>query len=121
MRFARQKFLGLIVLLSLAPACQLQAAGCFSAPSGLISWWPGDGTTNDIVSTNNGTLQGGATATAVGMVAQAFSLDGTNGYVQIPDAPALKPTNLTVEGLGAVCFPQFLGLGSTGGRTIHCL
>ena len=47
--------------------------------------------------TNNGTLQGGATASAVGVVGSAFSFDGTNGYVQIPDSPALKPTNLTVE------------------------
>jgi Leucine-rich repeat (LRR) protein len=97
LRLARQKFLGLIVLLSLAPACSLVAAGCFPAPSGLVGWWPGDGNANDIVSTNNGTLQGGASANAVGVVGLAFNFDGTNGYVQIPDAPALKPTNLTVE------------------------
>ncbi|MGD0260559.1 MAG: hypothetical protein ABSD29_12135, partial [Verrucomicrobiota bacterium] len=68
LRLARQKFLGLIVLLSLAPACNLAATGCFPAPSGLVSWWPGDGNANDIASTNNGTLQGGATANAPGVV-----------------------------------------------------
>jgi Concanavalin A-like lectin/glucanases superfamily/Immunoglobulin I-set domain len=31
------------------------------------------------------------------MVAQAFSFDGTNNYVQTPDSPALRPTNLTIE------------------------
>jgi hypothetical protein len=41
------------------------------------------------------------------MVAQAFSFDGTNSYVQIPDAPALKPTNLTVE-----AWVNFSGLDS---------
>jgi hypothetical protein len=31
------------------------------------------------------------------MVGQGFRLDGTNSYVQIPDAAALKPANVTVE------------------------
>jgi Leucine-rich repeat (LRR) protein len=79
-----------------AESCAL-AAACFSAPSGLVGWWAGDGNANDIAGTNNGTLQGGATASAVGMVGSAFGFDGTNGYVQIADSPVLKPTNLTVE------------------------
>ena len=73
------------------------AAGCLPAPVGLAGWWPGDGNANDIAGTNNGTLQGGATANAVGFVGSAFSFDGTNSYVQIPNAPALRPTNLTIE------------------------
>ena len=44
-----------------------------------------------------GTLQGG-TAGASGVVGLAFAFDGTNGYVQIPDAPALKPADLTLKG-----------------------
>ena len=71
---------------------------CCSPPAGLVGWWPGDGNANDIAGTNTGTLQGGATAGASGVVGLAFSFDGTNGYVQIPDAPALKPANLTLEG-----------------------
>src|SRR5437762_3619771 len=73
------------------------AATCFSTPNGLVGWWPGDGNANSIVSTNNGTLVGGAIATAVGTNGLAFGLDGVNAYVQIADAPALKPTNFTVE------------------------
>src|ERR1051325_1111091 len=73
------------------------AASCFSAPSGLIDWWPGDGTANTIFGTNNGTLQGGATATAAGEVNTCFSFDGTNSYVQIADSAVLHPTNLTIE------------------------
>jgi hypothetical protein len=75
----------------------------------MVGWWPGEGNANDIASTNNGTLQGGATATATGFVGLAFSFDGTNGYVQIPDAPALRPTNLTIE-----CWALFTGLDSAG-------
>jgi alpha-tubulin suppressor-like RCC1 family protein len=85
------------------------AASCFSAPPGLVGWWPGDGAANDIASTNNGLLQGGATANAAGIDGQAFSFDGTNSFVQIPNAPALQPTNLTIE-----AWVLFNSLNSTG-------
>ena len=85
---------------------------CVSAPAGIVGWWPGDGNANDIVGTNNGTLQGGATATAIGFDGMAFSFDGTNGSVRIPDSPALKPTNLTVE-----AWVRFSGLDSAGNST----
>jgi RHS repeat-associated protein len=75
----------------------LTVVDCVGAPSGLVGWWPGDGDGLDLAGTNHGALYGGAVATAQGKVGQAFSLDGTNGYFLVPDAPALKPTNLTVE------------------------
>lgn len=85
------------------------AAGCFSTPTGVVGWWPGDGDANDLVSTNHGTLLGGATASAVGVNGNAFHFDGTNSYVQIADAAALKPANLTVE-----AWVRFTGLDSAG-------
>jgi hypothetical protein len=57
---------------------------CVSAPSGMVSWWPGDGNANDIRGSNNGTLVNGATFSP-GKVGQAFSLDGTNDYVLVGD------------------------------------
>jgi Concanavalin A-like lectin/glucanases superfamily len=65
---------------------------CVSPPSGLVSWWPGEQSAIDIVGTNNGTLVGGVTFTN-GKVGQAFSLNGTSQYVDVPDSPSLNPTN----------------------------
>jgi hypothetical protein len=64
---------------------------CLDAPSGVVSWWTGDGTASDRVSTNNGTLLGGATY-AAGEAGQAFSLDGISGWVDVPNSPLLNPT-----------------------------
>ena len=64
---------------------------CTPPPSGLVSWWPGDGNTNDIQGSNNGALMNGATF-AAGMVGQAFSLDGVDDFVQVPDSPAVSIT-----------------------------
>ena len=67
------------------------------APSGLVAWWPGENNANDVVGGNNGTLFNGA-GYAPGEVGQAFAVNGANQYVQVPDAPALNPTNaLTLE------------------------
>src|SRR5215471_11038156 len=66
------------------------AATCASPPSGLVGWWPAEGNANDIIGTNNGTLLGGATASAAGMVGNTFTFDGTNSYVRITDSPALE-------------------------------
>jgi hypothetical protein len=63
---------------------------CLGLAPGVVSWWTGDGTAADRVGTNNGTLQGGATY-AAGEAGQAFSLDGTSGWVDVPHSPLLNP------------------------------
>src|SRR5271156_6843567 len=68
-------------------------ADCLSAPTGIIGFWEGDGNALDVVGGNNGILTSNATATAVGMVGSAFSLNGTSSFIQIPDSPVLHPTN----------------------------
>jgi uncharacterized repeat protein (TIGR02543 family) len=74
-----------VVAIALATLLTVSAssAQCVPPPSGLISWWPGESTANDIVGTNNGTLQNGATFTT-GRVGQAFSFDGVDDYFQAP-------------------------------------
>jgi hypothetical protein len=68
----------------------------------MVGWWPGDGNANDIVGGNNGTLVGGVSFVP-GEVGQAFSFDGTTGYVQIPSSPALQP--LTAISIDAWVYP----------------
>jgi hypothetical protein len=87
---------GMMLVVSYTPT-SVVAKVTSPMPLGLIAWWPGDGNADDLAGANNGVLLGGATATTPGMVGTAFSFDGTNGVVSIPDSPQLQPTNLTVE------------------------
>lgn len=72
--------------------CACATLGCVAAPPGLVSWWDGDdisGTTvGDIHGTNDGTLLNGASI-APGRVGNAFSFDGVDDQVSMPDAPSL--------------------------------
>ena len=66
-------------------------------PAGMVSWWPGDGNASDIMDGNHGTLTGDATATADGMVGQAFSFDGAGDFVSISSRPSLEPEIFTID------------------------
>ena len=57
------------------------SAVCLNPPSGLVSWWPGDGNALDIIGPNHGTLLNGTTY-APGMVDQSCSLYGVDDVVQ---------------------------------------
>lgn len=56
---------------------------------GLLNWWPGNGNAVDVVGGNEGSLMGGAGFT-LGLSGQAFSLNGTDSYVSVPDRPNLN-------------------------------
>jgi hypothetical protein len=71
---------------------RIEEPTCVAPPSGLVSWWPGDGNATDIADGNDGTLQNGATFDA-GKVGQAFSLDGVDDYVDVPDSPNMSLGN----------------------------
>ncbi len=58
----------------------LGAQTCIPPSAGLVSWWPGAGSAEDLVGTSNGTLIGDATF-GPGLVDQAFSLDGSFDWV----------------------------------------
>jgi hypothetical protein len=73
----------LAVLLTVNPI-----PSCDPAPSGLVSWWPGEGNASDGIGGNNGVVETGTTFTA-GMVGQCFSFDGVSGCVMTTNTPPL--------------------------------
>ena len=90
---------------------------CAAPPSGMVSWWPADGNTNDIFSGLGGTLMNGVSY-APGEVGQAFSFTPPNQYVLIGDPvpSALQLQNqLTLQAwIYASAFPSDLGSGALG-------
>lgn len=84
-------FGALILLFSFIPVIRtplrhVAVQSCIAPPVGLISWWPGDGTAENIVSPNDGTLIGDASF-APGLVDEAFSLDGDGDWVDFGNDP----------------------------------
>ena len=53
---------------------------CVAPPSGLVSWWRGEGDATDHAGTNSGTVSGGLLFTN-GMVGKAFDFNGTNSQI----------------------------------------
>lgn len=66
----------------------LARPACLPAPTGLTSWWTGDGTTVDRVGGLNATQRGGA-GYGRGIVRSAFRLDGIDDHLRADDAPGL--------------------------------
>ena len=76
-----------------------ECSSCVEPPAGMVAWLPGDGNGSDISGHgNNGALLNGA-GFAPGMVGQAFSFDGVDDVVDIPDSSSLDFPNapFTVE------------------------
>ncbi len=84
---------------------------CTEPPSDLVSWWPGDGNAFDIQDANDGTLQGNTTF-AAGKVDQAFSFDGVDDDVAIPNNAALNP------GTGSFTVDAWVRTGSSGNHVV---
>ncbi len=64
---------------------------CTPGPTGLVAWWRAENNAVDTAGTNNGIFQGGI-GFAAGEVSQAFSFNGVDAALQIPDSPNLNFT-----------------------------
>ncbi|MEK7674817.1 MAG: LamG-like jellyroll fold domain-containing protein [Verrucomicrobiota bacterium] len=73
--------IGLSLALSTLPSSLASAQPCIAPPSGFAAWWPGDGSAEDIVSTNTGVLMSGTSAFSPGKVGKAFYFDGFDDWV----------------------------------------
>ena len=83
---------------------------CIAPPSGMVAWYPGDGSPNDILEGNHGTLQNGVTF-ATGKVGQAFSFDGVDDQVVVPHNPNQNlGSHITID---SWVYPSSLGHGRT--------
>ena len=94
-----------VFLLAMAPG--IVEAACVEPPSGLVSWWSGDGHAYDIAGENNGTLSNGATF-APGLVGEAFSFDGVDDQVWASGTGIADLQQLTIE--------AWVNMRSPGGR-----
>lgn len=101
--------IGIFLLVTTMLASPVAGQVCVEPPPGLVSWWPGDGNASDIISSLDGTLVNG-TVFAPGFVAEAFSLDGNDNYVDLPfeamnglaDFTVDMWVNLTLDDTGAL-------------------
>ncbi|MCX6928212.1 MAG: immunoglobulin domain-containing protein, partial [Verrucomicrobia bacterium] len=70
---------------------------CVPPPSGLVGWWRGESNAWDQLGVNPGMLRNGA-GFGAGAVGQAFNLNGTSQYVEVPNSASLNPTgSISVE------------------------
>ena len=65
---------------------------CVAAPDGLVGWWPGNGNARDILAGNDGLSKGGSSF-ETGKVGQAFSFNGLDGSVDVPQTASLNLNN----------------------------
>jgi len=76
-------------LLTVTPPSTNPPLDCVMPASGLISWWPGESNTMDVIGTNSGVYQNG-TNFAPGEVGNGFVLDGVSARVRVPAAASLN-------------------------------
>ena len=60
--------------------------------TGPVAWWTAEGNADDIAGANHGALQNGV-GFAAGKVGEAFSFDGIDDSIEVPDSPSLSPTS----------------------------
>jgi hypothetical protein len=77
----------------ITPPAPIRQSYCLPPPSGLVGWWPGEGSVNDIVS-GSGPAAMSAVSFANGQVGEGFVF-GQGGYMAIPASPRLANQRFT--------------------------
>lgn len=70
-----------------------------TCPAGLIAYWNfDDGTANDMLGINNGTVNGAPVWTSAGKLGGTYYFDGLDDYISVPDSDSLDfTTNFTIS------------------------
>lgn len=117
-RIARRRFNDVRALANSGATLALGHTGtqCTPPPDDMIGWWPGDGNANDITGNgHNGTFNG---TFGAGEVGPAFTFNGADVFVNVPNAASLNPAKITVDAWIYVTantfFPSIIGKGNTG-------
>jgi hypothetical protein len=76
--------------------CTATSPNCSPMPSGLLSWWRGEGNALDQIGGNDGTLSGNVTF-GTAEVGQGFFIDGTGPLVNITNTASLQVQDLSIE------------------------
>ena len=82
---------------ALTDAGDIQLLACAPPPTGLVSWWTGDGHLEDIVSGNNGIVQISSPGYAPGLIGQAFNFDGLSQFFSVPDSSTLDAIDTAIS------------------------
>jgi len=85
----------LIVSLSLAATAAGEPTACAPVPPGLVAWWRLEANGADATGVHNGAVFGGSFIAAE--VGNGFRPTGVGSLVQVPNSPALNPTNFTID------------------------
>lgn len=67
----------------------LRPCTCATPAPGMVAWWTGDDTAEDVMGGNHGALQNGAGFTPDGEVGPAFAFDGVDDFVKVPASSSL--------------------------------
>jgi hypothetical protein len=74
----------------------LTVSPCDPVPPGIVSWWPGENSPDDIIGGNNGTLSG-SVSYGPGEVGQAFVFSADQAVVELGSPTNLYLQNFTIE------------------------
>lgn len=94
-RRARLWLLVLVLAATSFAARAVELGTCVQPPADLVSWWAAEGNADDETGTNPGDAS--AAGFAAGPVGVAFTFDGDNDFVSVPDDPSLNLAAFTLE------------------------